>query len=113
MGAFNSILGYDTADFDDYVDDVKGEDQSTPSVLRHKRLLNLDPRSPSAGIMRTPIVLDKTAASSETPESTAVTSAILDPRSPTSQFLRTPILPNESGTSVFQRLKKKSRLLIY
>ena len=44
-----------------------------------KRRLNVDPRSPSDDITRTPIVVEKT------PET------LLDPRSPTPGIMRTPI----------------------
>ncbi|XP_022338445.2 uncharacterized protein LOC111133994 [Crassostrea virginica] len=59
-----------------------GEDFSTPPKIgTHRRIVDqeFDPRSPSVGIARTPIVVDKT------PE------GIIDPRSPTVGITRTPI----------------------
>lgn len=66
--------------------------QCTPlPVRRHARVLTLselDPRSPTAEITRTPIQME---ASSPSDFSTEVGDMQLDPRSPTSAFQRTPI----------------------
>ena len=76
---------------------LEGNDQSqfsSPSSVtavqpRHFLPRELDPRSPSAGIDRTPIPVS-------VPEET-----VTDPRSPTVGIVRTPIacLPAESGQS--------------
>ncbi|XP_061198367.1 cell division cycle-associated protein 3-like [Saccostrea echinata] len=60
----------------------ESEDFNTPPKIgTHRRIIDqeFDPRSPSVGIARTPIVVDKT------PE------GLLDPRSPTTGITRTPI----------------------
>ncbi|XP_062618702.1 cell division cycle-associated protein 3-like [Saccostrea cucullata] len=60
----------------------ESEDFNTPPKIgTHRRIIDqeFDPRSPSSGISRTPIVVDKT------PE------GLLDPRSPTTGITRTPI----------------------
>ncbi|KAH9500432.1 hypothetical protein Btru_071877 [Bulinus truncatus] len=83
-----------------------GTDQCTPTkiskLLHQKRLLALDPRSPSEGITRTPIIVEKTplptngrakqyAANENTPVISRNSDYNIDPRSPTNQFTRTPI----------------------
>ena len=101
MGALNSILDVDTFLLSDTsAADVTQEDEQnnelTPTLIKHKRLLELDPRSPSEAISRTPIVIDKTPVSAKTVKSATPlrgTSSAVDPRSPTSDFLRTPIIP--------------------
>lgn len=66
--------------------------QCTPlPVRRHARVLTLselDPRSPTAEITRTPIQME---ASSPSDSLTEVGDVQLDPRSPTNAFQRTPI----------------------
>ncbi|XP_059145088.1 cell division cycle-associated protein 3-like [Physella acuta] len=75
-----------------------------PKPLQHKRLLALDPRSPSACIDRTPIIVERTPAGEkpalvssqeDTPRTSRVSPSdvVLDPRSPTNDFTRTPINP--------------------
>lgn len=61
--------------------DNEGDFCTPPKIGTHRRIIDhdLDPRSPSTGIARTPIVVDKT------PE------GLLDPRSPTVGITRTPI----------------------
>ncbi|XP_012943040.1 uncharacterized protein LOC101850840 [Aplysia californica] len=102
MGALNSVLDmlYDDTDSTVPQSSESSEPQaetndSTPTVLRHKRILDLDPRSPSEHIFRTPIVVDKSVSSASlaTPEPVPIPSLVLDPRSPTCEFLRTPIIP--------------------
>lgn len=55
----------------------EGSQSLTPS----KRVLYVDPRSPSAGIDRTPILVEKTPPAD----------AFWDPRSPTVGIVRTPL----------------------
>lgn len=96
MGALQSILEANLTD----VEEAKTFDtsSSTPSRPINKRLLSLDPRSPSENIQRTPIIVEKTPLptpstlvnSQETPVLAASTN---DPRSPTTEFTRTPINP--------------------
>lgn len=61
--------------------DNEGDFCTPPKIGTHRRIIDhdLDPRSPSTAISRTPIVVDKT------PE------GLLDPRSPTVGISRTPI----------------------
>lgn len=61
--------------------DNEGDFCTPPKIGTHRRIIDhdLDPRSPSTAIARTPIVVDKT------PE------GLLDPRSPTVGISRTPI----------------------
>ncbi|KAH8041685.1 hypothetical protein HPB51_017487 [Rhipicephalus microplus] len=65
--------------------------QSTPlPVRRHARMLTLselDPRSPTTEIMRTPIQMEE----SVTPDYLTQEGVDIDPRSPTTAFQRTPI----------------------
>lgn len=57
---------------------------TTPSKdARNRKLLSIDPRSPSADIARTPILVDKTPEGALDP--------MLDPRSPTAGIYRTPL----------------------
>lgn len=72
--------------------DNEGDFCTPPKIGTHRRIIDhdLDPRSPSTGIARTPIVVDKT------PE------GLLDPRSPTVGITRTPITTSLSGNHVKQ-----------
>ncbi|CAL1543320.1 unnamed protein product [Lymnaea stagnalis] len=90
-----------------YLDD-KSEDITPKKVLRNKRLLSLDPRSPSEGIARTPIIVEKTpvpgvvrnklcSSLEETPRINRSSDKVQDPRSPTIEFSRTPINPCHSS----------------
>ena len=53
-----------------------------PKSAGQRRVLEFDPRSPSAAISRTPIVVEK------------IPEGLIDPRSPTVGILRTPIASN-------------------
>jgi len=97
MGSLNSILS-DAADITEQnTESSVQETNTTPCALRHRRLLDLDPRSPSEAISRTPIILEKDKKDN-VPPSTESLSCMIDPRSPTNQFLRTPIQPSLQGT---------------
>ncbi|GFO42411.1 cell division cycle-associated protein 3-like [Plakobranchus ocellatus] len=78
------------------VQDIQEEDaqESTPVRPVNKRLLSLDPRSPSEGINRTPIIVEKTpvpSAQPTAPHAAVAPDSIEDPRSPSVDFTRTPI----------------------
>ncbi|NXY75745.1 CDCA3 protein, partial [Glareola pratincola] len=74
---------------------VSGSALATPTVPRNKHLAHVrDPRSPSAGILRTPIEVVSSPAGSPQPgsaEQPAGTSQDWDPRSPTPGISRTPM----------------------
>ncbi|XP_075619502.1 cell division cycle-associated protein 3 [Balearica regulorum gibbericeps] len=74
---------------------VSGSAPATPAALCNKHLAHVtDPRSPSAGILRTPIEVVSSPASSPQPgsaEPAAGTSQDRDPRSPTPGISRTPM----------------------
>ena len=102
MGALQSIQEYLP---------VIGEettDKSTPAKPTNKRLLSLDPRSPSETIQRTPIVVEKTPIprlSMSVAQQTQMSgSRIEDPRSPTADFTRTPINPCLAGLCIMNRI---------
>ncbi|NXO56544.1 CDCA3 protein, partial [Aramus guarauna] len=74
---------------------VSGSAPATPAALRNKHMAHVtDPRSPSAGILRTPIEVVSSPAGSPQPgsaEPAAGTSQDRDPRSPTPGISRTPM----------------------
>ncbi|XP_042644865.1 cell division cycle-associated protein 3 [Tyto alba] len=74
---------------------VSGSAPATPAALRNKHLAHVsDPRSPSAGILRTPIEVVSSPAGSPQPgpaEPAAGTCQDRDPRSPTPGISRTPM----------------------
>ncbi|NXC19042.1 CDCA3 protein, partial [Corythaeola cristata] len=74
---------------------VSGSAPVTPAAPRNKHLAHVsDPRSPSAGILRTPIEVVSSPAGSPPPgpaEPPAGTSQDRDPRSPTPGISRTPM----------------------
>ncbi|KAK0063793.1 cell division cycle-associated protein 3-like isoform X1 [Biomphalaria pfeifferi] len=88
---------------DKFAEANDGAEMSTPTkitkLLHQKRLLALDPRSPSEGITRTPIIVEKTPVQqngrfklcSTEDEISRSFDRIKDPRSPTDAFTRTPI----------------------
>ncbi|XP_054693695.1 cell division cycle-associated protein 3 isoform X1 [Grus americana] len=74
---------------------VSGSAPATPAALRNKHLAHVtDPRSPSAGILRTPIEVVSSPAGSPQPgsaEPAVGASQDRDPRSPTPGISRTPM----------------------
>ncbi|NXX30501.1 CDCA3 protein, partial [Nicator chloris] len=74
---------------------VSGSVPATPAAPRNKHLAHVsDPRSPTAGILRTPIEVVSSPAGSPQPspvESSAGTGQERDPRSPTPGISRTPM----------------------
>lgn len=88
-----------------------GVSGSVPATPRNKHLAHVrDPRSPSAGILRTPIEVVSSPAGSPQPgpaEPAAGTSQDRDPRSPTPGISRTPMRA-ASGDSVDRLVKQLS-----
>lgn len=86
MGSFTSV----PTEEPDFEENCVSNDTPLPMPRQKKRILNIDPRSPSGYIPRTPIVVDRTPSNldSPTPERPPV---LIDPRSPTTNFTRTPI----------------------
>ncbi|RUS79477.1 hypothetical protein EGW08_012745, partial [Elysia chlorotica] len=86
------------------------EGMSTPVRPTNKRLLSLDPRSPSETLERTPIVVEKTpglsvASASQTRMSQS-DREVKDPRSPTADFTRTPLNPCLAASRLSQVVEK-------
>ncbi|NXV88560.1 CDCA3 protein, partial [Calonectris borealis] len=90
---------------------VSGSAPATPAALRNKHLAHVsDPRSPSAGILRTPIEVVSSPAGSPQPgpaEPAVGTSQDRDPRSPTPGISRTPMRA-ASSDSVDRLVKQLS-----
>ncbi|XP_075562898.1 cell division cycle-associated protein 3 isoform X1 [Pelecanus crispus] len=90
---------------------VSGSAPATPAAPRNKHLAHVsDPRSPSAGILRTPIEVVSSPVGSPQPghaEPAAVTSQDRDPRSPTLGITRTPMRA-PSSDSVDRLVKQLS-----
>ncbi|GFR81153.1 cell division cycle-associated protein 3 [Elysia marginata] len=114
MGALQSIR-----EIHESLPDVGGEDKtvntsssSTPDRPINKRLLSLDPRSPSENIERTPIIVERTPMPGAAQQTPVPGARIDDPRSPTVEFTRTPINPclaAERQSSRLQPLALDSR----
>lgn len=116
MGALNSILdsslNNDSSESDASPKTPKqGYQDNAPKLVCHKRILDLDPRSPSEGIFRTPIVVSKTPSTPLVGPASASGYSMNDPRSPTNEFSRTPILPAVS-TSVTNRSPARSSIFL-
>ncbi|KAM6292528.1 cell division cycle-associated protein 3 [Porphyrio hochstetteri] len=90
---------------------VAGSAPATPAAFRGRHLAHVtDPRSPSAGILRTPIEVVGSPVGSPQPgpaEPAAGVSQERDPRSPTPGIFRTPVRP-ESSDSVDCLVKQLS-----
>ncbi|XP_013390490.1 cell division cycle-associated protein 3-like [Lingula anatina] len=72
------------------------EDQVSPASAVPQRVLRMDPRSPTVGINRTPIQVEKTPDAdlnhvAKTPQQEKSLPSHLDPRSPTTHITRTPL----------------------
>ncbi|OPJ69315.1 cell division cycle-associated protein 3 [Patagioenas fasciata monilis] len=90
---------------------ASGSAPATPAAPRNKHLAHVsDPRSPSAGILRTPIEVVSSPAGSPQPgpaEPAAGTTQERDPRSPTPGIYRTP-MRSVSSDSVDRLVKQLS-----
>lgn len=86
--------------------------QGTPlPVRRHARMLTLselDPRSPTTEINRTPIQMEEPVAESD--NSTEEVDTDIDPRSPTTAFRRTPI---PTGMMIKKNVQQESPMALY
>ena len=83
MGTTESKSHQDTANLKEHKDKSRDEDGSDHTPVTDRRLMKLrDPRSPSDGVQRTPIIVPKPGEIDDSFE---------DPRSPTSKIARTPI----------------------
>ncbi|KAM9277688.1 cell division cycle-associated protein 3 [Cariama cristata] len=84
-----------------------GVSGSAPATPRNKYLAHVsDPRSPSAGILRTPIEVVSSPAGSPQPgpvDPAVGTSQDRDPRSPTPGISRTPMRAASSGSKPIRR----------
>ncbi|XP_074016256.1 cell division cycle-associated protein 3 isoform X2 [Numenius arquata] len=86
---------------------VSGSVPATPTAPRNKHLAHVrDPRSPSVGILRTPIEVVSSPVDSPQPgpaEPAVGTSQDWDPRSPTPGISRTPMRAVSSGSKPIRR----------
>ncbi|NXV75188.1 CDCA3 protein, partial [Atlantisia rogersi] len=94
---------------------VSGSAPATPAAFRDRRLAHVtDPRSPSAGILRTPIEVVSSPGGSPPPgpaEPAAGSSQERDPRSPTPGIFRTPVrpVPSDSVDCLVKQLSEAFR----
>ncbi|OQR77368.1 hypothetical protein BIW11_07143 [Tropilaelaps mercedesae] len=89
------------------------EPVSTPPQLQ--RQLNLDPRSPSSEINRSPIIVPVTPDDLKKTPARAKPNPVLDPRSPAKIFSRTPVLApiKFDFTDLEQALKNSSNKIFH